>query len=669
MRYLHYTNYQSGGAGLSNGIMSIEVGVVLAHLTNRLLVLDGNASPPANVVPYDSRVDGHRPSRITDLLDLPVPWVQPDDVDLTGLDSLELTTLSLAELAFYFPKTLDVSTADARAFARDRAQWLTVTGAHEQIPVLRLSEKPLGASSEHRRDNLCYYSYLFYLDRETRRSVYRLLQRMQPKAPFAELAQRVARDLGTFNAVHLRRGDFKVTYGVTTLDRRPAEAIEAMDQLFSRKDPLVIVTDERDDPFFTEIKLAYPDHHFVDWHILDNYGAAFAQLPQTDSLSLACLSQLVAAESKEFIGTMTSTFTGLIQRYRGNRGKPEAFRYLWNELPESHHDIERGRHAISECIPLDRGQMIEQAPGPYSWNRVSPLLNPAWMREWPESLLLPDVIATGALPTAAGAPELVPRALVTPAAAAAPLPVAYVGFENLQVAVSCRDAALMRRLVPHLGVAQDTAARNVIATFQVSATGTTCHLQRQGSPEVVTCTVDQLPAALKRQIATIFATARHQYAWLAAAAFVKGGRGLLIVGKMSDSPQAFRRLMELGGWVSLAADVCAVRVDDLMLVPLGAQSPAATQDGRRPTSLDRLVVARPAPVHTRETSLVPCAAAAAVAALIGASVDFHVDRNRAVNWLCRIVEQRPVMQAHLDRPREAALKISRWADAHAEVAA
>ena len=91
-------------------------------------------------------------------------------------------------------------------------------------------------------------------------------------APFAELAQRVARDLGPFNAVHLRRGDFKVTYGVTTLDRKPHEAIEAMDQLFDRKDPLVIVTDERDDPFFTEIKLAYPNHHFIDWHILDNYG-------------------------------------------------------------------------------------------------------------------------------------------------------------------------------------------------------------------------------------------------------------------------------------------------------------------------------------------------------------------------------------------------------------
>ena len=45
--------------------------------------------------------------------------------------------------------------------------------------------------------------------------------------------------------------------------------------------------------------------------------------------------------------------------------------------------------------------MIEQFPGRYSWNRVSPLLNPAWMREWPESFLLPDVVATGVLPSKA----------------------------------------------------------------------------------------------------------------------------------------------------------------------------------------------------------------------------------------------------------------------------
>ena len=84
--------------------MSIEVGVILAHLTNRLLVLDGNVPPPANIVAYDGRVNNARPSRVTDLIDIPVPWVEPDAVDWQGLESLELTNLSLCDFAFYFPR-------------------------------------------------------------------------------------------------------------------------------------------------------------------------------------------------------------------------------------------------------------------------------------------------------------------------------------------------------------------------------------------------------------------------------------------------------------------------------------------------------------------------------------------------------------------------------------
>ena len=34
--------------------------------------------------------------------------------------------------------------------------------------------------------------------------------------------------------------------------------------------------------------------------------------------------------------------------------------------------------------------MIEEFLGPYSWNRVNPRLEPAWMREWPEGFLLED---------------------------------------------------------------------------------------------------------------------------------------------------------------------------------------------------------------------------------------------------------------------------------------
>ncbi|HEY0707352.1 MAG TPA: O-fucosyltransferase family protein [Polyangia bacterium] len=684
MRYLWYTNYQAGHSGLSNGIMSIEVGVVLAHLTNRLLVLEGNIPPPANLVAYDGRVSNERPSRVTDLIDVPVPWVEPDSVDLSGLESLELTNLSLGDFAFYFPKTLDLSTEDARSFARNRDHWVTVTGEHDPIEVLRLSETPFVPGTKDRRRNLGYYSYQFYLDNETRRSVYRLLQGMQAKQPFAQLATRVARDLGQFNAVHMRRGDFKVTYGVTTLDRKPFEAIEAMEQLFDRKDSLVIVTDERDDPFFQEIKLAFPKHVFIDWHILDNYRAQFEQLPQKDSLSLAYLSQLVAAESKEFLGTMTSTFTALIQRYRGNRGKDEVFRYLWNELPDGGQGLERGRHAISECIPLERGEMIEQFPGRYSWNRVSQLLNPAWMREWPESFVTPARVATGALfPEAPGASAgSSPREVSTSidlrstrpmeappfslqAATSANQPVLYVSFENLQVAVWSKDAILLQQLAPELGGHLHTEARNVIRNFAISGTRDQFRVEQTGREEATACDRAHLPAVLKRQIAGTFMQARYGYAWLSAAAYAKKGRGLAVVGEIGDAKDTFRKAMYTDGWELVEKGLFAIRVEDLTIVPLGARTQpegAALRAGRWAAPLEGVVILERAPLHASDAALMPLSPAAAVVKLIAASLDFPLGHDRAVSLLCKLAEARSAAQVRWSQPQDAARVIAAWAE-------
>jgi len=646
MRYLFYTNYQSGRAGLTNTIMSIEVGVVLAHLTERTLVLDCNRPPQANLLAYDGRVDNRQGSRVTDLIEMPVPWTEPDAVALDGLECVELTNLSLGELAFRFPKTLDVSTHDARSFARGR-EWVTVAGKHERVPVLRVSETPLVPDSSQHRNNLGFYGYQFYLDDATRASVYRMLQRMQAKRPFAELAARVARDIGPFNAVHMRRGDFKATFGVTTLERKPREAIEAMDALFSRGEPLVILTDERDDPFFDEIRLAYPRHFFIDWHILDHYGAQFAELPRTDSLSLAYLSQLVAAESKEFVGTMTSTFTSLIQRYRGNRGKPEAFRFLWNELPDPGQPVERGRHAPSNNIALDRGEMVEKYEGPYSWNRVSQLLNPAWMREWPESFLTPDAVATGAL---ACRRQLQSNATSSPRAAAVrEKSVLAVSFEGLRIVVRSTDAPVLQRLGQMIRAHYAGESTNVIAHLEVVRTGTTWRIDRRGRTDGIVCEEARLADVLRGEIVTTFARARQQFVWLAAKAFVRSGRGLVIAGEVADAP--LRRALGLEGWDVLDNALCAVNVDDLTIVPLAAQR----------TPLAGLIVASKPPLHARDT-IAAASPAATVAALIGTLLAVD-DRHRAIGHLCRIVERRPVARLDWTRPPEAARLITQWADA------
>jgi hypothetical protein len=383
MRYLFYKLYRDGNSGLSNIIMSAELGVVLAKLTDRVLVLGGNISPPANVVRYGSKVLGSRPSRVTDLLDLGVPWVEEGMVDRSNFAPLELCDLPVWNCVFRYPAALSTTSDDFRAFAGKRTTFLSAGPELASVPALSFSG---GAKAE----TLSFYSYLFYLDREAQRLADEALSQTRAKPELEAFANRIANELGTFNCVHVRRGDFKRTMGVTTGIRRPEEALAAFDEHFRRDDLLVILTDEIADPFFEPIRRAYPNHLFIDHYILDRHGQEFLDLPAHDSLALAYLSQLVASHSQDFIGTMTSTFTGLIQRMRGKRGKPEPFKYLWNELPDTGAKVEPGMHAPSNSIRLDRGVMVPERDDPYSWNRYNQRLNPAWMREWPESFDVPD---------------------------------------------------------------------------------------------------------------------------------------------------------------------------------------------------------------------------------------------------------------------------------------
>ena len=125
MKYLHYTLYLSGRSGLSNEIMSLEVGAVLAHLMERVLVLEGNISPSANVVEYGNAITNRYRSKVTDLFDLPIPWMDADQFNLNHHDSKHFTHQKLSKCVFYYPHALDISSEDFLAFAGGRTQFLT----------------------------------------------------------------------------------------------------------------------------------------------------------------------------------------------------------------------------------------------------------------------------------------------------------------------------------------------------------------------------------------------------------------------------------------------------------------------------------------------------------------------------------------------------------------
>ncbi|MEM6462753.1 MAG: hypothetical protein AAF724_12630 [Pseudomonadota bacterium] len=380
MKSLIYNVYRNGAAGLSNLIMSVELGVVMSVLTDRVLVLKGNNTPVANIVQYDSLVTNTYMSRVTDLLDLGVPFTNLEEVNTSSYVPHEIGSKSAWESVFCDPENMSVDTDDFGAFAKGRTDFISIGDELQHVPVLSYSGGP-------EANTLSWYSFFFYLGRTAQIQATDALRRIRPKAPYTEFSERVVGTLGDFNAVHVRRGDFKKTAGVTTLDRHPKEVIESLDYHFNRNDLLVILTDEARDPFFDEIKSAYKNHLFIDDHVLNDFGRDFCDLPQHDSIAMAFIAQLIASHSQDFVGTMTSTFTGMIQRLRGLKGRAEPFKYLWDELPPPGVEVKPGSHRPGNEVPLNKGIMVQEFEGPYSWNRFNQRLNAAWMREWPESFM------------------------------------------------------------------------------------------------------------------------------------------------------------------------------------------------------------------------------------------------------------------------------------------
>ncbi len=644
MRQLYYTNYQSGNSGLSNGIMSIEIGVLLAFLTNRFLLLDGNVSPPANIVAYDGRVENKVMSKVTDLIDIPVPWDEPDEGKLDGIESRELTNKSLMDSIFYIPGTVDIESEDASFFARGRKNWLCETDELFDVPLLRVSEKPLIKNSNRHRNNLGFYSYFFYLDDENRHAAYQMLARMQAKAPYAELARKVAADLGDFNAVHMRRGDFKVTYGVTVLDRHPWEAIDALDAHFKHDDRLLICTDERDDPFFKDIKSTWKDHIFVDHHILDNHAKAFFDLPQHDSIALAYLSQLVAAESQDFIGTMTSTFTSVIQRLRGNRGKQEPFKFLWNELPEPGERYERGRHPVSECVPLEDGIMIKEFSGPYSWNRYNQCINPAWMREWPESFLTETVLETGSMDKESThhATRLSGKAAQTEA---------QLYFEGVRVRIRSSIQGLAFKLSEVFNRGNRADRDSTIADITVEADGDQFVMSAGGKELARAETRKDITGELIRHLVHLLTNARRYHNWVIGMLFRKDDSTIIYTGDLGSSGESVADAMCAAGWEMLADEVIPVRVKTLEAIPFTRMSWPKGAAARLEWNEARLtaIVCGSARLHGRnEVARLPSATAAAE--LLQQCFDFRFDREQATERLCKIASKVPVFALSFSAP-------------------
>jgi hypothetical protein len=383
--------------GFSNNKMSLDIAVVLAYVTGRVLV-PYRFRLPRRSPPDLKPGQWPEPLLIPDLFEIPVPWsdeyLLKTWISMQG--KLDCAWQPVFESVLCSPASRARDDARFEDFRNGRRHVYTFDERQDEAPDLHINTHTLG-----------HYSHFFYLDEERRREVIGLMKRMRPKRPYVEVADRISASLGAFNAIHLRRGDFVSNDLAKKKISRAAsisgqEVVANLASRMRREDPLVICTDGSSrEELFGPVQKYFHETIFLDRYLRESASirGMISQLPRNDEAVEVLLTQLVASKARVFAGTLFSTFTALIHRLRGFAGQESSFLYCYNDF-------------LSPLVRFERCEFLPVGDGPYSWNRIRYPVSPcaySWLREWPESFEISrppsgdDVLPSGTLDLLAAA--------------------------------------------------------------------------------------------------------------------------------------------------------------------------------------------------------------------------------------------------------------------------
>lgn len=377
-RYLLYKDYESG---LNNNLMGLEIAIGIAYLTQRKLVFYGSVGDEKTLLPVrgghyfsvpESRKQIINNERLPTILDvvaqLPIEILTYSEFlqdtfqqRLTFYDS----SVRLVN-AVFVQNSLDVNPDLLAEFSENR---IIVQDVEADILHFHAC-------------NLAYYSRFFYLPSL---SLYSLMEAIQPKLIYQNLADKIRQTLGKFNGVHIRLTDYRKSIPHPEAEH-PYIILNTLQALFPSEELLVICTDESENlDFFTPILKAYKNTLFLDHYLIQNFKYDFKDLPFTDEQTLGLICNLIMTDSQKFAGSFRSTYTGIIHRNR--------LRKQLNSHPDS---CELLFKFIDSGLPpgdagFEQGTFVETQGGSFSWNRIHlsvPSEMKSWCREWPESVSL-----------------------------------------------------------------------------------------------------------------------------------------------------------------------------------------------------------------------------------------------------------------------------------------
>lgn len=327
-----------GPAGLINQTMSLEIAAGIHYKTSRKIIVHDTLCFNAKTIPSPSRYFERYPNMVSSNNTVSIN----DILDWDGKENFIF-------LEKYMPPSNESSNVInvQENFLVDDINEIPNSDFADERNFFSISED----SVLYLEQTLNWYSRFFY-NRDNKFD--KRLSTVRFSQEYYDLAERIAKDIGTFTGIHLRMTDH-----ATQMYRVTKEDIHDQFSRIKHVYPIVMSTDNPDDPVLDSYR---SNILFLDKIIYDNYLNDFLKLPFHNDVIFGLICNLVMHYSYDFIGTQGSTFSGYIQRNRMLNKMPQS----WKMFGSPEYDI----------------------IGEYSWNGY-PIntLGKSWWREWGEAKL------------------------------------------------------------------------------------------------------------------------------------------------------------------------------------------------------------------------------------------------------------------------------------------
>jgi hypothetical protein len=348
-RFLTYTPWRGE---LNNTRICFETAAVLAFLEKRILVIPNGYRLRNQPEWHNNTFRPLHPQEFLDLnaLSRVIPLLSYEQyISLPRRNQICHLRFGVNTSVFCYP---NIPTRDSRSFlilkefAAGRTDLIEFTTCMKDSNVLHIEHAML----EH------FYSFIFFLDHEKARECKSLVRdHITFKPELFHIAGTIAKNLGSFSAVHIRRGDFIEQYPSQNVSAGSIRSV--VDRHVTPGAKLYIATDENERSFFDTFRARYRIMFLSDVKHL---------VPSTiPEHLLAPLEQIICSLAGVFIGTRLSTFSAYITRLRGYRRAPDTNVYFTD-----------GYHLYEPLRRID---------GSYSWSSWVNAGNPLWGREFKEA--------------------------------------------------------------------------------------------------------------------------------------------------------------------------------------------------------------------------------------------------------------------------------------------